>query len=152
MQWQKWSITLNTALLIICRHRRIFKTLSVWKIESWCSQNVAFTSCVVRKSNPADETWTKHLLSHPFSAAAQIKHCCLMTTQLPTRNTDGLSVSSTLRRLWMRTPTSITALVCSPRQGTLRVASRHCTAQDRLFRTDAALLKARHGPSISLNS
>lgn len=48
--------------------------------------------------------------------------------------------------------TSITALVCSPRQGRSRVASRLRTAQGRLFRTDAALLKARHGPSISLNS
>lgn len=46
----------------------------------------------------------------------------------------------------------MTLLECSPRQGRPSVARKHCTVQGRLFSTDAALLKARHGPSISLNS
>lgn len=48
--------------------------------------------------------------------------------------------------------TSMTALAWSPRHGSLWAASRQRTGQGRLFRTDAALMKPRHLPSIWLNS
>lgn len=42
------------------------------------------------------------MLSHPFSMAAQMKHCCFMTTLLSAHNTDGWAVSWTLSGLCMQ--------------------------------------------------